>query len=210
MRLPLFLCATLLAASASDAAPGARKYQLAGFTSVSLSGSDRLVVRAGQRYSVRAVGERLDLDRMTMEVRDGSLHIGRRSERLGGRLAPSRTVTVTVTLPRLDAVALAGSGSATVDAVRGDDFQMALSGSGGIRAQGAARKLSLAVKGSGGIDARALDARTVQAAVSGSGSIRGVARDNASIAVRGSGTVRLTGTNRCQIATAGSGTARCG
>lgn len=206
MRLPLFLLAALLGASATDAAPGARAYPLAGFDQVSLSGSDRLIVHAGQRFSVRAVGEPVDLDRMTIGVRDGELRIGRQP----GMVRNARGVTVTVTLPRLDGLSVKGSGSAAADAIQGGDVNLALSGSGGITAKGAARRVSMAVNGSGGIDARALEARTIDAAVSGSGAIRGLARGSAAIAVRGSGTVRIAGTTRCQIATSGSGTARCG
>ena len=64
-----------------------------------------------------------------------------------------QTPRITITVPRLTAFAVKGSGDAKISGVNGGSLSLAVSGSGDIQAQGRAGDLAVAVSGAGDIDA---------------------------------------------------------
>jgi hypothetical protein len=205
-----------------------RSYDLTGFNAVSLAGSQDVVVRVGPAHSVRAEGDSRVLERLLIEVEGRSLRIGMKKGNWTDFGSSSKT-TIHVTLPALEAAAVAGSGdmridrvegnrfSATVsgsgdlaiDAVRVADAEFAVTGSGGIRASGNAQRASSSVTGSGDIDLGGLETGTAAMAVVGSGDIRARVMQQANVSIVGSGDVSISGPAKCSVTKRGSGDVRC-
>jgi len=240
MRAALILAATplLLAACQSNweregraaQASGegtSRSYDAKDFTKVDLRGPDDVDVRAGDSFSVRAEGDAKTLDRLEIAVVDGTLRIGRK-ESSGWHWGGGPGVKVHVTLPRLNAASVSGSGNLDVDRAEGDfagdvagsgnlsvgalngsAADLAIAGSGNLKIAGQAAKLSASIAGSGEIDAKGLSATSADVSIAGSGSVRGTVKGPASVSIMGSGDVELGGGASCSVNRMGSGNARC-
>lgn len=226
--LPLVACGNNARVEGEQVTPRGsgttRTYDVRDFTAVKLSGSDDVDVRVGGAFSVRAEGDPQILDKLTIS-RDGNRLIV--SRRWSGARGNAR---VFVTLPKLTAASLAGSGDLGIDQVRGpgfdaslagsgdfriaqvatDELRLALAGSGDVSVAGQTGRLVVQLAGSGDIDAGGLVARGAEIRSAGSGGIRATVRGPATVALVGSGDVDLGGDARCTIRKAGSGTVRCG
>ncbi len=204
-----------------------RNFAVAGFTAVELAGSDDVEVRVGPAFSVRAEGPAAVLDRLIIERRGEALWVSREPGRWSWSGQGAR---VFVTMPRIAAAKLSGSGNLNVDRVSGPQFAVASKGSGNlrigalavdraefaavgsgvVRAAGTAGEINVALKGSGDVDLGGLVARSGQIALSGSGNVRARVNGPAQVALSGSGDVDLGPGARCQVVKAGSGEVRCG
>lgn len=205
----------------------ARSFAVADFSGVEVTGSDDVEVSTGTGFSVRAEGDPGELDKLRV-VRDGAtLRIGRTP---GFSFGAGRKTTVFVTMPRISAATLSGSGDIAIDHVDGDRFSgatsgsgdlsvralrvgaldLSISGSGDMAVAGQARSLKAEVSGSGDVDARQLKAGDASVDVAGSGDVSAVVTGSARVSVDGSGDVDLGDVARCQISKTGSGSVRCG
>ena len=215
---------------APDTTAGTRSFPVAGFDKVALRGADDVKVRIGDRASVTATGPADVLEQLEAEVKGGQLSLGRKRNGLGLSLGGPRGHAVfTVTLPRLSAAALAGSGDMEIDRVDGPSFEGAVAGSGNLRVAairadaakfeiagsgnavvaGTARAIDVAIAGSGDMDAAALKSERAKISIAGSGNVRaGVAQD-ADISIVGSGDVEIIGSAKCRVSKLGSGNVRC-
>lgn len=205
-----------------------RPVEVTAFDKIELKGPDRVVVRVGGAQSVMMAGDSAVLAQMEVGVEDGRLVVKRRG-RSWSVSGPNDKAVVTVTVPRLAAAAVGGSGEMTVDRVGGGDFKAAVGGSGDLRIGQAqagaleaavggsgdlrfdrieANSVKMAIGGSGTIDASGR-ARMVEAAIGGSGDIRasGLESDDAKVAIAGSGTANVHARNLAKVAIAGSGDA---
>lgn len=240
MRILPFLFAVPLAACSfsSDASPpgGAgpsttRSFAIADFTDVALRGSDDVDVRVGSGFSVRAQGPLSELDKLEI-VRDGhTLRVGRKKT-LGGSSWSGQQdrVKVFVTMPRIVAAQIAGSGNMAIDRVEGSRFdadaagsgdlsigailvpqaKLAVAGSGNITAKGSVERLAIDVAGSGNVAARGLKARGATVSVAGSGNVTADVSGDARVSMVGSGNVDLGQAAHCSTTKIGSGEIRCG
>ena len=215
----LAIGAALLLAACSGAQ--AERVQLSGrseqrpipvgaFDKVELKGPDSVIVRVGGAQAVSVAGDSAVLDRMDIQVEDGKLVV-RRKDRNSNVSGPRDRATVTVSVPRLAAAAVGGSGEMSVDRVGGGDFAAAVGGSGRLRvAELRAGKLEAAVGGSGGLSVGRVDADAVEMAIGGSGSIDLAGRARAvEAAIGGSGDIlasRLQA-RTAEVSIAGSGNA---
>ncbi len=226
--LPLVACGNNANIEGQEVPPhgsgATRSYDVRDFTAVKLAGSDDVDVRVGSGFAVRAEGDPEVLARLTIS-RDGDRLIV--SRRWSGARGNAR---VYVTLPRLTAAALDGSGDLAIDQVRGgsfdarlagsgnlriaqvatDSLDLTLAGSGNIATAGQTGQLSLDLAGSGNVEAGGLAAREATIKSAGSGNIRATVRGAASVMLVGSGDVDLGGAARCTVRKLGSGTVRCG
>jgi hypothetical protein len=187
-------------AGASPSGTGTtRTYMLSDFSSIDLRGASDVDVRVGTGFSVRAQGPAEALDRLTIERDGDTLEIGRRK---GVNLNWGRSgkVKVFVTLPRLAAAAISGSGDMTVDRVEGTRFAADVAGSG---------SLGVAAVRVGDVDAAGLKARSARVEIAGSGSVRAVVDGPATVDMMGSGDVDLGSAARCTVSKMGSGSVRC-
>jgi hypothetical protein len=209
-----------------------RSVQLAGaFDSISLGGSQNVIVTVGGAPSVRVEGDSDLLDRLEIAVRGSDLHIGYKKDSgwSWGFSHDRKPVTVYISVPSLKGAAIGGSGDIRIDKVQGGDFagsiggsgdmqigamkvgqaNFNIAGSGDIRAAGSADSADMSIAGSGGIDAGGLQARTAKVSVVGSGDVRAHATESADVSVMGSGDVDLAGGAKCAVHKMGSGDVRC-
>lgn len=205
---------------------GQRSYQVAGFSRVELAGPYEVRVQVGGAPSVRAAGDEEALEHLEIRLDGDRLLIGTQP----GSWTSSGHAAVSVTLPSLAAVDLAGSGDIFVGALRapqlraglagsgnivlerieGDAAAFEIAGSGNIRAAGQVAQTSLEVAGSGNADLSGLQAQAASVSVVGSGDAAVRATGTASVSIMGSGDVTVTGGARCSVRKMGSGNVSCG
>ncbi len=213
------------AASAADDAT--RSFAVSGFDTVRLAGSDTIRVLHGASASVIARGPAENLDHLDIRTQGNTLVVSRKPTGVFGW--SRRSATVTVTMPMIRAVELAGSGNLSVDRVDAAQFDAILTGSGDLSlmgvnanslklrltgsgnaiAAGRTRAADLSVTGSGKLTADKLIAETVSLSVIGSGSANARATTSATLSTAGSGDATVYGTRNCSISKSGSGDARC-
>lgn len=234
--LPLMACSVSTGGGDDDDTPGiaaqggggTRTYAVADFTEVELRGADDVDVRVGPGFSVRADGDPEVLDHLKITREGNTVRIGR--TRTGGWSWNGRHAKISITMPRLAATAVAGSGDVTVDRVQGDAFKgegagsgslsigqlavssvtFSLAGSGSVKAAGEAKSLTVEIAGSGDIDAGGLKASAADISIAGSGSVHAEVNGTAKVSIMGSGDVDLGRGAKCEVSKMGSGSVRCG
>ena len=228
MRIALLLV-PLAACSPVGGATGqtSRDFAATEFSAVRVAGSDTVHVVRGPVASVVARGPADLLDQLDIHTDGTTLVVARKP--VFGMGWSTGNVVVTVTMPAIRAVDVAGSSNVSVDHAVGPEFdagvsgsgnldladiatastRLRVSGSGNIAARGKTQTLSAEVSGSGDLDAERLITDTASIAVKGSGDARAFARVSATLAVTGSGNASVAGTKQCAISTKGSGEARC-
>jgi hypothetical protein len=172
MRHPL--TSTLAVAAALFALPAHAADQarsLAPFTSVSNSGPVNLHIEVGKPQSVVVTGSDDYLADLRTEVVGGELRIHLRN---GGTINDRHwdDMKMTITVPRLTALAMSGAGQTTLTHISGDALDISFSGAGSLKADGTVGKLTLDVSGVGSIDTRELHADIAHVNVSGVGSVK--------------------------------------
>ena len=155
------------------------------FNAVTLTGSDEMAVRPGERWQIRASGDPEILADLRFVIKNGALTVGRRWRRspLPG------SARIEVTAPNVDAVTLAGSGD--------------------LVASGNARNARISIAGSGAIEARGLRLGNARLTIAGSGDARLSANGRVSANIAGSGSAEVVGTTDCQQTRTGSGRLTC-
>ena len=227
--LALALWGVASRATSQSGSDARKSFPVAGFDAVSLDGSDDVRVVRGATASVTASGRQAVIDKLDIRVVGTTLKIGRKSSGWSMGWNGNQGAQITVTVPRIRAVAVAGSGDMTVDQVDGDALNaavsgsgnldlasvrakavdFAVSGSGNLKASGTSQTANMRVNGSGDVDAKNLSSQQATISVGGSGNLSTTVTGSATIAVGGSGDVDVRGTDRCAINKSGSGEARC-
>lgn len=235
LLLPLAAC-SVASGTSDDGTPGVaaqgtggtRTYAIADFTEVELRGADNVDIRVGPGFSVRADGDSELLDHLKISREGNVLRIGR--TRTTGWSWGGGRAKISVTMPALAAVGVAGSGDLTADRAQGPSFrgsvagsgnlsvgtvavdraEVSLAGSGDARLAGTAKQLTVEIAGSGDVDANGLTASAASVSVAGSGGVRAQVDGPAKVSVMGSGDVDLGAKARCQTSKMGSGSVRCG
>jgi len=188
-----------------------RRVGVAAFDKVELKGPDRVIVRVGGAPGVQISGDRALLDRMQIAVeRDGKLVIRRRDR--SSVNGERERVTVIVSVPRLAAASVSGSGEMAVDRVGGaGEFAAAVGGSGDLTTgQVEAGKLDAAIGGSGNLRFDRIEAQEVSMVIGGSGTINATGRARRiEASIGGSGDIEATGlqASDASVSIAGSGSA---
>ncbi len=217
------------AAIAHPAIAAERGYSVADFQSVRVLGAPEVRIVQARATTVRASGSTESLDRLKIEVRGGVLVIEPRAPASYDR-GKTGPVLVRVTLPRLQSVRLAGSGTVSADRIAGTRVDASLAGSGSLsiaQAQadtlvvqqvgsgtfsiaGKAANARFSAQGSGQIDAATLTVADLVVDAASSGAHRFTARRSAKVTARGSGDVRVDGRPSCTVQSSGSGRVSCG
>jgi hypothetical protein len=206
-----------------------RTYQVAPFTSVSSLGPQDVVITLGDKFEVRATGTSQALSSLTAEVRDGTLVIGPGGGFRGFGRSQLRSATFYVTVPKIEAVALAGSGSVKLDRAEGpffsgsvagpgeltlgalkvDKADFSIAGPGDISASGTARDARVSIGGTGDISAKGLSSETASVSIAGTGDVALTVQRSARVSIMGSGDVQISGPAHCTVSKMGSGDVSC-
>lgn len=207
-----------------------RDFALTGFTGIDVAGPDDVTVRRGDAFSISARGRQEALDRLEINLDGSTLVVGRKRTGFSFSSSDEDDVDIAITMPRLNAVRLTGSGTIDADRVDGDAVEAVVTGSGDLKVAKLTGKRAditvsgsgdieigggtigsgeLSVTGSGDIDADGLVATTLEVSVAGSGNVDAQATGKADIRILGSGDVTLGGGASCSTRQMGSGTATC-
>jgi Putative auto-transporter adhesin, head GIN domain len=162
---------------------------LPSFSSVELAGSNTVTIRVGEDQSVVVRADDNLIDRVTTAVQDDSLVIGN----IPGSYAAKSPMSVTVSVPSLNALTLTGSGVISVTDIAASSLTVRLPGSGVLRASGTATRLDVTLDGSGDAQFEQLIAGDVRAVVSGSGRIVLTATKSLDASVPGNGVIFYSG-----------------
>lgn len=215
----------------ADAGPKtSRNFALSGFTGIKVTGPDDVEIRRGNAFAISAVGPTHDVEDLEIELDGSTLSIGRKREEFGFDRRNHAPVKISITMPRLGAVRLTGSGSIDADAIEGDAIETVLTGSGNLQVaslSGNTAKINISgsgdieigagtigsgdvsVTGSGDVGVSGLTAESLEVSVAGSGNVAAQATATANIRILGSGDVKLTGGATCTTKALGSGTVTC-
>ena len=234
---PAFVPGTAQAANVQGSGTGATEMRtLDAFEAVALSGAIDLVVRQGAQQSVQVQADDnllAMLETLVETSRNGNT-LKVRWKREGGwgsgsgYVQPRSKVLVTVVVPKLGAVAVAGSGDVRVEAFSTPALQLSLSGSGDARldglttdelavrvvgsgdvvGRGSAPKVKISIAGSGDVRLSELRADDVTVSIAGSGDAAVNAQKTLSVSIAGSGDVTYTGDAQVKSSVAGSGSVR--
>lgn len=176
------------------------------FTAIAVSAPVTVHVMQGALRDIELAGDESALADLETVVEGSTLRIrvreGARHRRWGTK------VEVRVSTPRIDSLAIAGSGDISAPSITGDSLKVAISGSGDVRVGGKVAGLTASISGSGDIRAGELHAERVKVSIAGSGDATVRAREALSVNVAGSGDVRYFGDPAIQQSVVGSGRIR--
>ena len=198
---------------------------IGAFDAIGLSGSIGLQLRQGSPTALVVHADANLLPMLETVVEGDQLKVRWKH---GTSLRTNSRTWVEVTAPQVRAIASAGSGDVTIDAMKVPRLALSLQGSGDVRANalqsdelslgiagsstvtlaGRAARVSINVSGSGGIEAAELRADDVRVNIAGSGDASVHAERALSVSIAGSGNVTYSGDATVQRAIAGSGTVR--
>ena len=241
--VPVLMPSPALAASVQGSGNSATEMRtLDAFDAVALSGAMDLVVRQGAQQSVQVQADDNLLPLLETLVESGrngnTLKV--RWKREGGmgswggwggssNYIQTRTkVLITVVVPKLSAVSvagsgdvrvesfstpslqlsLAGSGDARLDGLTTDELAVRVSGSGDVTGKGTAAKVKISIAGSGDVRLSDMRADDVSVSIAGSGDAAVNAQKSLSVSIAGSGDVSYTGDAQVKSSVAGSGSVR--
>lgn len=172
------------------------------FTKIELNGSADMTVRVGPAASISVEGSQQRIERLTTSYEGGTLVFKEKSSGLFGSHGP---LHITVTVPALTALTINGSGDAVVSEIAGQEFSIAINGSGDVEALGQTENLAVTVNGSGNVEAKGLEALDTNVNVTGSGDATTTTKNSLQVNVIGSGNVTYFGEPKLNKSVAGSG-----
>lgn len=194
-------------------------------TEVVLAGPDDVVVARGEAFDISVTGDESAIADLRFTLDDETLGIMREND--SWRSADGRA-TVRVTLPRVEKLVVAGSGTMEADLLEGDpevtiagsgtartdrveagSLDVTIAGSGTYRAAGRAKSLDLNIAGSGNAEMGGLRVDVAEVTIAGSGDADFASDGTVEAKIMGSGDVAVTGSARCTVSTMGSGTLTC-
>lgn len=207
----------------------AATYAVGEFDEISTSGPQDVVITYGETPSVRAEGPPRALAQLEAVVEGDTLVIRPKRGFNWGNWRRLSGATFYITVPKLEGIAQAGSGTVRIDRVQGDSFEGKIAGSGeleigllevnqasfniggagNISARGTARRTSVSVGGSGDVDVSGLRSESASVSIVGSGDVELTATDKVNVSIMGSGDVDVSGPARCTVTRFGSGDVSC-
>lgn len=203
--LPLALLATLLPTPAM--AQDTRSFAAAGFDRIAVQGCDHVAITFGAGFSVRAQGQAGSLAAIGVAVRGRVLTLLRAKGSCDSR-AGKPAATITVTLPRLQAVEASGTGSVRIAALDSPTFAARMSGTGNLSIDGLrADRVIVTLSGTGTAKLNGVQAARLSLELGGTGTITATGRADAlAIAASGTGHVDTSTITTTALSVRASGT----
>jgi hypothetical protein len=164
-----------------------------------------VVIEQGAVESLTVTGDDNILSYIETEVRGSTLVLGEKS---GVSLSPSKDIVFKVTLKKLDALDISGSGAAEAKGLRNAKMKIDVSGSGEVSAEGAADDLDISISGSGRFRGDGLKSKRASIDISGSGRAVVASSETLNATVGGSGSIEYIGDPQVHQDISGSGSIR--
>jgi hypothetical protein len=178
---------------------------VSGFSNVSLEGIGRVVIEQGGTESLTVSGDDNLLHYIETDVRGSTLVLGEKS---GVRLSPSQDIVFKVTMRKLNALDISGSGVAQASGLQSAKIKIDISGSGEVSAEGVADDLDINISGSGRFRGGSLKSKRTRVDISGSGSAVVASSETLNAIVSGSGSIEYIGDPQLHQDISGSGSIR--
>lgn len=167
---------------------GKERRDVEPFRAIHVAAGIDINYRNGPAQSIEIIGDRNLIPIIETSVSGGLLTIaGRKSYQ------QHLPLTIEITSPRLDSLALHGAGDIRLNAIRQESLTLALNGSGNVTVDGRVDRFNVTVNGAGDIDARGLDSKLTDIRLSGSGDISVTARETLKAYLIGSGDITYYG-----------------
>jgi hypothetical protein len=219
--------------SATPLAAAERVESVTSFDRIRVEGAYQVEIVTGRGASAKLSGTRDALDRVSVNLQGRTLTVrANRTGWTGGWPGEEKAgpVVVRLTTDDLRAVTLSGSGSITIDRLRGPLVQLSVEGSGRLKVgktetdrldlvafgsgaiaiAGSAKAANATIRGSASIDGATLVANDLRVVSESAGNVALSARNSANVRATGSGEVRIGGAPACTINALGSGQVYCG
>lgn len=224
MRYPIVFVSAVLAL-ASQASAGTRNFGLESFTKIRVEGPFKVTLATGVAPFARASGSTTALDRIAVEVSDGTLVIRADPSAWGGYPGENPgPVEITIGTHDLTNASLTGAGSLSINHVEGLKFALSVLGSGAAeisdvaadnmdvnlagtasaKLSGRSLQFTSLVRGLSSLDAANLITSEAHFTAEGSATINASVTKVARIDARGAATIRLSGHPSCTLEVSGS------
>ena len=220
-----FLIVAAFVAAAAPANGATRNFGITSFTKVRVDGPFAVALRTGIAPFARASGSSAALDRVAIEVRGDTLVIHNNLDSWGGY--PGKDpgpVEISLGTHDLTDVWINGSGSLSIDRVKGLAFGLSLQGSGSAEIEeadvdqlnasvagtasamlrGKAARLTAVVRGISSLDAAKLTTKDAVIGAEGAAKVTAEISDSATIDASGPATIDLAGHPACTLRVNGS------
>lgn len=220
-----FLIVAAFVAAAAPANGATRNFGITSFTKVRVDGPFAVALRTGIAPFARASGSSAALDRVAIEVRGDTLVIHNNLDSWGGY--PGKDpgpVEISLGTHDLTDVWINGSGSLSIDRVKGLAFGISLQGSGSAEIEeadvdqlnasvagtasamlrGKAARLTAVVRGISSLDAAKLTTKDAVIGAEGAAKVTAEISDSATIDASGPATIVLAGHPACTLRVNGS------
>lgn len=214
----ILLAAILLSAAASPASSAERRFTVTGFERIRVEGPFAVTLTTNKAPFARASGSSSALDRVVIEMQGRTLVVKRDRDGWGGNASEAdQPVQVALGTYDLAAASVNGSGSLSIDRVRGLKFDLSVAGAGraeigaadvdqlgvglvgsGVgKISGKALRLSAALDGASALQAGELTVKDSTIAINGPAILDLTATDTAKVTARGASLIRLQGRPAC-------------
>ena len=204
MLVPLVLGCSLFAARGSGT-PATEARNVSGFTAVELAGSGKLRIEQTGTESLTVTADDNLLRYLTSEVHGGKLILRTQP---GVSINPTVDVVYMLTVKKLNAISLAGSGTVDARGITTDSLTTSLAGEGDFTVSGQADQHELSVAGSGKFQGADLKSKTVKITIAGSGDVVVAASQKLDVNVMGEGSVEYIGDPAVSKRVLGSGSVK--
>lgn len=222
-----FLLIAAVATAAAPAAAATRNFGITSFTKVRVDGPYEVMLKTGVAPFASATGSPAALDRVAIEVRGDTLVVHNNLDSWGGYPGQDPSpVEISLGTHDLSAAWLNGSGTLSIDKVKGLTFDFLVEGSGAGeigqanvdqllvtvvgtasgRLAGQAAKMTATVRGVSNLDTAGLSAKDATLNADGAATISANVSDSASVYATGPATIRLSGGPSCTLRVSGSAT----
>jgi len=218
---------TLLACAPAPADAATRNFGVSGFDRIRVDGPFKVHLATGVAPFAVATGAAGALDAVALDVQGRTLVVRNARSSWGGYPGAAKgPVEINIGTHELTAAWLNGSGSLTIDKVRGMSFDFSIQGSGaasigsatvdqlkvfvsgsaGATIGGSAPRLTATVRGVSMLDASSLIAKDATIAAIGPATVKATVTGTAKVDAEGAATVALNGNPACTVKTVGSAT----
>ena len=175
----------------ADTAEQTETRPLSGFTAIDLKGGAELQIQVGKPASVVLRASRETLSHLRTEVKDQTLIVRRDSN--DWSFGRSRSVALTITVPKLTAVNLEGGNHVIVHGLDGGDTTFEVRGATSIEASGKLDALKVHMQGAGEAEFGKLIAQSADVKVEGVGKVTVNAQQKLAATMNGLGAIHYIG-----------------
>lgn len=229
-RTTSFLAVLFALSLPSPSYAAERSYSITDFDRIRVMGPFKVTVIADRMTRAKGIGTTDALDRVRLDVQGRTLFIRMDRSNFGGSEMKGAPAVITIRAPALREASLAGSGSLTLNGMKGLRVSLVVEGSGALTAtnvqadrldvgaigtgsitmSGKARGAMVTGRGSTSVDAAGLGVDDLTINWESAGDGRFAATRTAKVTSIGTGNVGVTGKAACTVANAGNGQVDCG